>query len=131
MSMRPTITPIRVEHYLLPVLRSRFPDVVFSTIHLRKDPPSRECVLVGEPQGMASPISQYVRLRMSVHVTRPDGSGDFQTAQDLSGSIAHEILSHGTDAPFVDAGIDSGPIRMSDENEVFAYTIILLTVALA
>ncbi|MCI1984074.1 MAG: hypothetical protein LKJ47_04805 [Bifidobacteriaceae bacterium] len=131
MSARPSVTPVRVEHYLLPFLCEAFPEVTFSTIRSRKEAPSTECVLVGEPQGMASPITQYVRLRMSVYATRADMSGDFQTAQDLAARIAHEILAHGTNAPFVDAELDSGPIRMADDTQIFAYGIILLTVSVA
>jgi hypothetical protein len=129
--MRPVVTPVRVEHYLLPLLREAFPDVTFSTIRSRVDPPTNECVLVGEPGQLSTPISQYVRLRMSTYVTRADGSGDFQAAQELAARIEAEILKHSTDAPFVDASHESGPIRIADENMLFAYTIVLLTVTVA
>lgn len=129
--MRPVVTPVRVEHYMLPLLRKTFPEVKFSTIHSRADPLTNECVLVGEPGQLATPISQYVRLRMSVYVTRADGTGDFQSAQELAARIEAEVLKHGTSAPFVDAEHSSGPIRVADGNEIFAYSIALLTVAIS
>lgn len=131
MSARPVITPVRVEHYLLPILRAAFPDVTFTTVKDSSDsPPARECLIVGEPQQLASPISMYVRLRMSVYVQGESGL-DFQAAQQLAAQIESEILSHGTSAPFIDAAHESGPIRIADTDGIFAYTIILLTVSVS
>jgi len=125
--MRPIITPHRIEPLLLPFLREKFPDVVFTTVKAAETP-SRECLIVAEPQQLASPVSQYVRIRMSTYATTETGY-DFQAAQTLAGQIEAEILQHGTMSPFIDAEHSSGPIRIADENGIFAYSIILMTVS--
>ena len=51
----PRTLPRRVEPVLLPLLREEFPDVVFSSIRSRDNPP-RECVIIGEPGQKATPV---------------------------------------------------------------------------
>lgn len=65
------VTPRRTEPLLLPKLRTLFPDVTFDTIE-RSDlePPFTEATLADSMQGMSTPISQYVRLRLSVRCMR-------------------------------------------------------------
>ena len=67
------VTPRRTEPLLLPKLRTLFPDVTFDTIE-RSDlePPFTEATLADSMQGMSTPISQYVRLRLSVRCMRED-----------------------------------------------------------
>ena len=125
----PPVRPRRVEPYLLPLLRERFPDVSFGGVRSR-DNPERECVMVAEPQQPATPVSQYVRLRISVWIRRGDGTGDYAAAQRLASLIATYLT--GADLPYlvVSIGLDSGPIRLSDEDGVTcAYLVLLLTVS--
>lgn len=125
---RPPVLPRRVEPVLLPLLRDRFPDVVFGSVRSRANPPL-ECVLVAEPQQTATPVTQYVRLRVSVWARRDDGTGDIDRACRLAGDIERYLTALWPPRPVVSVEHDSGPIRMSDENDaVCAYLILLLTV---
>lgn len=78
------VTPRRTEPLLLPKLRTLFPDVTFDTIE-RSDlePPFTEATLADSMQGMSTPISQYVRLRLSVRCMREDHTGDWDKAARL------------------------------------------------
>lgn len=128
------VTPRRTEPLLLPKLRTLFPDVTFDTIE-RSDlePPFTEATLADSMQGMSTPISQYVRLRLSVRCMREDHTGDWDKAARLWADIAREIIGLGTVAPLIDASLESGPVRMTDENKrlVCAYGVILLEVSVA
>lgn len=120
--------PRRVEPVLLPLLRERFPDIGFSSIQSRDNPP-RECVLIGEPGQTATPVSQYVRLRVSVWARRDDGTGDIDAAQHLAADIESYLTGLHPPRPVVTIGHESGPMRMSDENGcLMAYLVLLLTV---
>ncbi|NEG96013.1 hypothetical protein GFD17_04405 [Bifidobacterium sp. SMB2] len=124
----PVRTP-RVEPVLLPLLRGRFPDVRFGGVRAR-DNPEHECVIVGEPQQPATPVSQYVRLRMSVWERRGDGTGDYAAAQRRAADICAYLTSLSPPYPICSMGLDSGPIRLADEDgTVCAYLILLLTVS--
>ncbi|MBV4125319.1 hypothetical protein KSY59_10165 [Bifidobacterium longum] len=113
---------------LLPLLRERFPDIGFSSIQSRDNPP-RECVLIGEPGQTATPVSQYVRLRVSVWARRDDGTGDIDAAQHLAADIESYLTGLHPPRPVVTIGHESGPMRMSDENGcLMAYLVLLLTV---
>lgn len=81
-------------------------------------------------QGMSTPISQYVRLRLSVRCMREDHTGDWDKAARLWADIAREIIGLGTVAPLIDASLESGPVRMTDEDKrlVCAYGVLLLEV---
>lgn len=128
MSAMPSTRPRRVEPVLLPLLRERFPDIGFSSIQSRDNPP-RECVLIGEPGQTATPVSQYVRLRVSVWVRRDDGTGDIDAAQHLAADIESYLTGLHPPRPVVTIGHESGPMRMSDENGcLMAYLVLLLTV---
>ncbi|MFR3249404.1 hypothetical protein [Bifidobacterium longum] len=128
MSAMPSTRPRRVEPVLLPLLRERFPDIGFSSIQSRDNPP-RECVLIGEPGQTATPVSQYVRLRVSVWARRDDGTGDIDAAQHLAADIESYLTGLHPPRPVVTIGHESGPMRMSDENGcLMAYLVLLLTV---
>lgn len=128
MSAMPSTHPRRVEPVLLPLLRERFPDIGFSSIQSRDNPP-RECVLIGEPGQTATPVSQYVRLRVSVWARRDDGTGDIDAAQHLAADIESYLTGLRPPRPVVTIGHESGPMRMSDENGcLMAYLVLLLTV---
>lgn len=123
----PARTP-RIETTLLPFLRACFPGVHFGSLR-DKGNPLLECVLAGEPQGMATPVSQYVRLRLSVIARGEDGTGDFAKAQDLAADIIHAITAGGLSFPIVSAAPSSGPMRQADGPLIFAYAILLLQVS--
>lgn len=123
----PARTP-RIEATLLHFLRACFPGVHFGSLRDKGNPPL-ECVLAGEPQGMATPVSQYVRLRLSVIARREDGTGDFAKAQDLAADIIHAITAGGLPFPIVSAAPSSGPMRQADGPLIFAYAILLLQVS--
>lgn len=128
MSAMPSTRPRRVEPVLLPLLRERFPDIGFSSIQSRDNPP-RECVLIGEPGQTATPVSQYVRLRVSVWARRDDGTGGIDAAQHLAADIESYLTGLHPPRPVVTIGHESGPMRMSDENGcLMAYLVLLLTV---
>ena len=128
MSAMPSTRPRRVEPVLLPLLRERFPDIGFSSIQSRDNQP-RECVLIGEPGQTATPVSQYVRLRVSVWARRDDGTGDIDAAQHLAADIESYLTGLHPPRPVVTIGHESGPMRMSDENGcLMAYLVLLLTV---
>lgn len=128
MSAMPSTRPRRVEPVLLPLLRERFPDIGFSSIQSRDNPP-RECVLIGEPGQTATPVSQYVRLRVSVWARRDDGTGDIDAAQKLAADIESYLTGLHPPRPVVTIGHESGPMRMTDENGcLMAYLVLLLTV---
>lgn len=128
------VTPRRTEPLLLPKLRTLFPDVTFDTIE-RSDlePPFTEATLADSMQGMSTPISQAVRLRLSVRCMREDHTGDWDKAARLWAAIAREIIRLGNVAPLIDASLESGPVRMTDENKrlVCAYGVLLLEVSVA
>ena len=123
------VTPRRTEPLLLPKLRTLFPDVTFDTIE-RSDlePPFTEATLADSMQGMSTPISQYVRLRLSVRCMREDHTGDWDKAARVWAAIAREIIGLGNVAPLIDASLESGPVRMTDEDKrlVCAYGVLLL-----
>ena len=98
------VTPRRTEPLLLPRLRELFPGVTFDTIE-RSDlePPYTEATLADSMQGMSTPISQYVRLRLGVRCMREDHTGDWDRAARLWADIAREIIRLGTVAPLIDA----------------------------
>ncbi|MCT6899780.1 MAG: hypothetical protein M3Z40_01820 [Bifidobacterium sp.] len=123
----PARTP-RIEATLLPFLRACFPGVHFGSLR-DKGNPLLECVLAGEPQGMATSVSQYVRLRLSVIARREDGTGDFAKAQNLAADIIHAITAGGLPFPIVSAAPSSGPMRQADGPLIFAYAILLLQVS--
>lgn len=125
--MSPPAYPQRVEPTLLKLLRAEFPDVEFGSLRSRGNP-VRECVIVGEPQGMCTPISQYVRLRVSVIVRLPDGSGDVTGSQRLAGQIIGELTSNGATGPVISVNLSSGPMRITDDQLIYSYAILLLTV---
>ena len=77
-------------------------------------------------QGMCTPISQYARLRVSVRC----GSGGWQKAADIWAQVCAEIIRLGTTAPFNNASLESGPIRMVDDDgaQTYAYGVLLLEV---
>ena len=128
------VTPKRTEPLLLPRLRELFPDVTFDTIE-RSDlePPFTEATLADSMQGMSTPISQYVRLRVSVRCVKEDHTGDWDKAARLWSDIAREIIRLGSRAPLVSASLESGPVRMADEDKrlVCAYGVLLLEVSVA
>jgi hypothetical protein len=124
----PPVNPVRVESTLLPLLREAYPDVTVGSLR-NVGNPSRECVIVGEPQGMATAISQYVRLRVSVIVRRDDHTGDLPASQRLAGDIIHTLTSQGCVDPIISCELSSGPMRMTDSNLIFSYAILLLQVA--
>lgn len=125
------VTPRRTEPLLLPKLRTLFPDVTFGSIE-RSDlePPFTEATLADSMQGMSTPISQYVRLRLSVRCMREDHTGDWGKAARLWADIAREIIGLGNVAPLISASLESGPVRMTDEDKrlVCAYGVLLLEV---
>ena len=126
------VTPRRTEPLLLPRLRELFPDVTFDTIERNDlEPPFAEATLADSMQGMSTPISQYVRLRLGVRCMREDHTGDWDKAARLWAAIAREIIGLGTVAPLIDASLESGPVRMTDENKrlVCAYGVLLLEVS--
>lgn len=128
------VTPRRTEPLLLPRLRELFTDVTFDSIERNDlEPPLTEATLADSMQGMSTPISQYVRLRLGVRCVREDHTGDWDKAARLWADIAREIIRLGTVAPLIDASLESGPVRMTDENKrlVSAYGVLLLEVSVA
>lgn len=124
----PPVFPRRVEPVILGVLRSEFPDVTFGSLRDSGNP-LKECVVVGEPQGPQSPVTQYVRLRISVWVRRSDMTGDIPAAQRLCNSIITAITAKGAIDPIVSTELSSGPIRIAeDAGATYMYAIVLLTV---
>lgn len=124
----PPTRPLRVEPLLLPLLRERFPDVSFTSIR-NKGNPTRACVIVAEPGQKTTPVSQYVRLRISVWVRRDDGTGDIDAAQNLAANIELYLTGLWPPRPIISIDHESGPIRMSDENHcLMAYFTLLLTI---
>lgn len=128
------VTPRRTEPLLLTKLRTLFPGVAFDTIE-RSDlePPFTEATLADSMQGMSTPISQYVRLRLSVRCMREDHTGDWDKAARVWAAIAREIIRLGQKAPLIDASLESGPVRMTDEDKrlVCAYGVLLLQVSVS
>ena len=61
---------------------------------------------------------------------REDHTGDWDKAARLWADIAREIIGLGTVAPLIDASLESGPVRMTDEDKrlVSAYGVLLLEV---
>jgi hypothetical protein len=125
---RPPVLPRRVEPVILDLLRREHPDVTFGSLR-SPDNPTRECVVVGEPQGPESPVTQYVRLRVSVWVRRDDMTGDIPSAQHLANDVISTITSKGAIDPIVSAELSGGPIRIADDaGPIYMYAIILLAV---
>lgn len=78
------VTPRRTEPLLLPRLRELFTDVTFDSIERNDlEPPLTEATLADSMQGMSTPISQYVRLRLGVRCVREDHTGDWDKAARL------------------------------------------------
>ena len=128
------VTPRRTEPLLLPRLRELFPDVTFDTIERNDlEPPFAEATLADSMQGMSTPISQYVRLRLGVRCMREDHTGDWDKAARVWAAIAREIIRLGQKAPLIDASLESGPVRMTDEDKrlVCAYGVLLLQVSVS
>ena len=128
------VTPKRTEPLFMPRLRELFPDVTFDTIERNDlEPPFMEATLADSMQGMSTPISQYVRLRVSVRCVREDHTGDWDKAARLWADIAREIIRLGHTAPLIDVSLESGPVRMTDEDkrQVCAYGVLLLEVSVA
>lgn len=123
------VTPVRAGPLLLPLLRERLPDCTFGTVRRHDDPPV-EVTLADSMQGMCTPISQYARLRVSV---RCRGSGGWQKAADIWAQVCREIIRLGTTAPLNNASLESGPVRMVDEDslQAYAYGVLLLEVSIA
>ena len=120
-----------VEPLLLGVLARAFPGVVFDTANRRFDlgEPYRFVRVNAEPQGMATPVGQYVRLRLAAWAVRADGTGDTSAALALAADVERAICAHAAShTPFVDAEHDSGPIVMDDSEPFCAYSVVLLTV---
>lgn len=127
-SMRPPVRPQRVEPVLLSLLRKRFSNVVFASMRDRTNPVA-ECVIVAEPGQQVTPVSQYVRVRVSVWCRRDDGTGDFQAAQELAADIESYLTGLYPPRPVITIEHESGPIRMTDENNtIMAYLVLLLQV---
>lgn len=126
---RPPKRPVRVEETLLPFLRMHYADrgIVFGSMWSHGNPDT-EVVLVGDPQGSATPVSQWVRVRLSVIVRRSDGSGDFAAAQDLAVDIIDTLTREGQTGPILSLDLDSGPMRQEDDRLIFAYATLLLQV---
>lgn len=122
------VTPVRADSLLLPALRDRFPDYAFGTVRRHDDPPV-EVTLADSMQGMCTPISQYARLRVSV---RCRGSGGWQKAADIWAQVCAEIIRLGTTRPLNNASLESGPVRMVDEDglQAYAYGVLLLEVSI-
>ncbi len=118
------ITPRRVDALLLEPLRAMFPDYAFGTLR-RHDHPGVEVTLVDSMQGMCTPISQYARLRVSVRC-----DGDWDHAASVWGDVCREIIRLGTTRPLNGASLESGPVRMVDEDslQAYAYGVLLLEV---
>lgn len=127
------ITPVRCEPLFLDRLRTLFPDVRFGTVKSRETVSYEECVLADSMQGMRTPVTQYVRLRLSVYSVRADGTSDWDKAVRLYARIENEIIKLGKTRPLVDASHESGPVRMADDDieTVHAYGVILLEVVVA
>jgi hypothetical protein len=124
----PPVLARRVEPVILDLLRCEHPDVTFGSLR-SPDNPIRECVVVGEPQGPQSPVTQYVRLRVSVWVRRDDMTGDIPAAQHLANDVISTITSKGAIDPIVSAELSNGPIRIADDADpIYMYAIILLAV---
>lgn len=127
--MRPPVAPVRVEPLLLTGLREAFPDILFTTVKGRHEPPYSECLISAEPQQLVTSITQRVTLRLSMYVARESGSGDWQSAQRLLSDVERYILS--TDWPQI-VGMEhsSGPMRIADDEAklILAYSLILLDV---
>lgn len=80
------VTPRRTEPLLLPRLRELFPDVTFDTIERNDlEPPFTEATLADSMQGMSTPISQYVRLRLGVRCMKEDHTGETGTRPPACG----------------------------------------------
>ncbi|PLS30101.1 hypothetical protein Uis1B_2073 [Bifidobacterium margollesii] len=127
--LAPPSRPPRMEPVLLPLLRERFGDARFGTIRDRGNP-RLECVIVAEPQQRATPVSQYVRLRVSVWARRDDGTGDIDAAQRLAADIELFLTGLWPPAPIVSIRHESGPVRMGDgDGTLCAYLVLLLTVS--
>ena len=110
------ITPRRTEPLLLPRLRELFPDVTFDTIERNDlEPPFTEATLADSMQGMSTPISQAVRLRLSVRCMREDHTGDWDKAARLWAAIAREIIRLGTVAPLISASLAGTHDRRGQE----------------
>lgn len=125
---RPPVLLRRVEPVILDLLRREHTDVTFGSLR-SPDNPTRECVVVGEPQGPESPVTQYVRLRVSVWVRRDDMTGDIPAAQHLANDVISTITSKGAIDPIVSAELSGGPIRVADDpGPTYLYATVLLTV---
>lgn len=117
--------PVRLEPLLLPVLREALPDVSCGSLVPRLDPPYESLTLVAEPQNMATPVSQYVRLRLIGRCARQDGTGDFIEAEKTM-SQAVRILTGFNEAPVIGVELESGPVRMADpDGFAYAYAVLL------
>ncbi|AKV55079.1 hypothetical protein BACT_0491 [Bifidobacterium actinocoloniiforme DSM 22766] len=128
----PPVHPVRTEETLLPLLRGEYPDVSFGSVRNSDDPP-RECVLVGDPQGLATPVTQWVRVRLTVIVRRDDGSGDFAAEQHLAADIIRTITMQGCRPPIVSAKLDAGPMRLADgdASPIYCYAVLLMQAAVS
>lgn len=124
------VTPVRVDALLLDPLRERFPDYTFGTLR-RHDRPRVEVTMADSMQGMSTPISQYARLRVSVRCAGDGSAGGWDKAARAWADVAREIIRLGRTAPLIDASLESGPVRMVDDDgtQAYAYGVLLLEVA--
>lgn len=128
MSMRPIPMLANVETVLLPILRETYPTVSFVTSETELAKPFEQCVVVAEPQGMATQVTQYVRIRLTMRVIQADGTSLWKTARDHLKNIMTTCLTQATTSPFVDMSLESGPIRLVVDNDTCAYAILLASV---
>lgn len=78
-----------------------------------------------------TPVSQYMRLRVSAYASQADGvTCDWAKALDLSERACRWILANRHARPLIDASVESGPLQTHDDalRQDLAYTVILLTV---
>lgn len=91
----------------------------------------RHLVVRADPQNLATPLTQYVRLGLSAYVTTATGTEDLAAAVALATAATRHVLRSRAQL-LVHSEPQSGPARVFDSvlEIEFAYSTLLLEVAL-
>ena len=129
MSAAPPHTPTSgLTGELAGFLRPLLPEgVVVGARLVRLDAPYRQVVLEPVPAGPATPITRWVRLQITAVAITASLQSDWEAAANLFDQACTAITGR-LPGRVVSAAIDSGPVRVPDDNEnLVAYGVLLLT----
>ena len=129
MSAAPPHTPTSgLTAELAGFLRPLLPEgVVVGARLARLDAPYRQVVLEPVPAGRATPITRWVRLQITAVAITASLQSDWEAAAALFDRACTAITGR-LPGRVVSAAIDSGPVRVPDDNgNLVAYGVLLLT----